>query len=357
MTPKKIESFINDDERKGVLYGSLIAAGINAARGHNIGDALIRGLSGIGQSYMHGIDTLYKEKQMNLEQERLAEMMRMERDKFGMLQKEFGLKQEEHKWKSDEARRKEEEYRHLVQKRLEADKALAKARETMPTGLTPLQKWEYETALGLGEKPNVKPIPKHWVVDRKTGNFLLMDELEIGKTPGVMPLQAWTERLRADKEAKTQSEHDRKLQALMENKIYEQTIKQSDKLRAELDAYQDMGEGIYRHSTNFNKITADVYNEKKAQLKELEAYIAAHRKKYGIPIPEAPKQPTTNRDVTPLVNYFLENSGKFPIKTLVQTVREGRRWSEEEINEALNKLRTAEQQAYREELKRRGLLK
>lgn len=180
MTAKKPQSSINDDERKGLLYGSLIAAGINAARGRNVGDALMQGISGIGQSYTQGLDALYKEKQTNLEQERLAEMIEMERDKFKMFGKEFGMKEKRHEMDVAQGERDADKYRRLVEKDEREQKAIDIAMANMPQNLTPAQKWQYDLMLGLGQIPNI-PVEKptfsgDQYLDTKTGQYGYVDK-------------------------------------------------------------------------------------------------------------------------------------------------------------------------------------
>lgn len=62
-TPKQPE--LSENEKKGLLYGSLIAAGIHAAAGGlrgGLGEAAIQGLSGGFTSYAGGQEELFKQK-------------------------------------------------------------------------------------------------------------------------------------------------------------------------------------------------------------------------------------------------------------------------------------------------------
>jgi len=357
MVDRKLQSFINDDERKGVLYGSLIAAGINAARGHNIGDALIRGISSMGQSYMQGIDTLYKEKQTALEQARLAEMMEMEKGKFRMLQEQLGMKKEQHKREGELFEIEKEKHIRELEKQRRMNELLTAAIADIPTaGLTPLQKLEAQIAIGLGKKPDISPTPNRWVFNTKTGTFALMPEDKIVGSDFV-PLEAWAKKLEINRDSRREAVADKKLQALLEKDLYNQALKQWKTIKENLSGYRDMGGGLYKHVTNSDIITAEAYNKEQARLRELEAFMDAYSKKYGANILKTAVQPTANRDVTPLINYFLENKEKFPINTLVQAVRKEKRWSEDEINEALSRLSSSEQEAYIRELKKRGLIK
>jgi len=76
---KSAKDFISDDERKGLLYGSLIAAGLAAARGRNIGGVLTQGISGLGAAYAGGLNQLYNQKQAELERQRIMELLELEK--------------------------------------------------------------------------------------------------------------------------------------------------------------------------------------------------------------------------------------------------------------------------------------
>jgi hypothetical protein len=76
---KSAKDFISEDERKGLLYGSLIAAGLAATRGKNIGDALTQGISGLGVAYAGGLNQIYNQKQAELERQRILELLELEK--------------------------------------------------------------------------------------------------------------------------------------------------------------------------------------------------------------------------------------------------------------------------------------
>lgn len=68
---------MDKDEQKGLLYGSLIAAGINAARGRNVGDGLLKAAQGGSQAYMGGLNHLYDRKKQELEAQRQEQLNKL----------------------------------------------------------------------------------------------------------------------------------------------------------------------------------------------------------------------------------------------------------------------------------------
>jgi hypothetical protein len=88
-------SFISKDHRKGLLIGSLLAAGAGLATG-GITDALKAG-SG---AYTGGMEQIYKQRENELQEERVLELIKasqlqsaLEQNKFEQEQKEWGVKE------------------------------------------------------------------------------------------------------------------------------------------------------------------------------------------------------------------------------------------------------------------------
>ncbi len=77
-------SNVSEEEKKGLLYGSLIGAGLAAARGRNILDALSKGAGAFSTGYVSGLDRLYEDKKRQLEEERLMHQLELQNKTFGI---------------------------------------------------------------------------------------------------------------------------------------------------------------------------------------------------------------------------------------------------------------------------------
>ncbi len=86
---------LSKDEQKGLLYGSLIAAGAAALSGRNVGEALQNAAFGFGVGYTGGRANLMKEKADLYEQLRQQEELRLRQLQYGLQQKQLSLEEEQ----------------------------------------------------------------------------------------------------------------------------------------------------------------------------------------------------------------------------------------------------------------------
>jgi len=134
---------ISKEEEKGLLYGSLISAGIAAMSGQSIPEAIQNAVVGFGAGYSGGLSSLLKIKEDQMRQLREQEELKLKQLQVGLAQKQLtleeqrvgltekGLKLEEQKY-FDEKQLKQLEYDHLGKaaeffKAKQYDKAAAEA--------------------------------------------------------------------------------------------------------------------------------------------------------------------------------------------------------------------------------------
>lgn len=86
---------LTKDEEKGLLYGSLIAAGISAMSGRNIPDALQNAVLGFGAGYSGGYANLLAQKENELRRLREEEELKLRQLQYELQEKALGLQQRE----------------------------------------------------------------------------------------------------------------------------------------------------------------------------------------------------------------------------------------------------------------------
>lgn len=85
---------LSDSEKKGLLFGSLIAAGVNAARGGDIQTALAGAVQGAGKAYLGGITNLQDMKVKKLHEDKLIQDMEHSQNQDEIARQELGFKQD-----------------------------------------------------------------------------------------------------------------------------------------------------------------------------------------------------------------------------------------------------------------------
>lgn len=70
---------VDKEQKRGLLYGSLLAAGVAAASGRNLSDAIYKAALGGSSAYTGGLNQIYEKKRQELEEERTKELINASR--------------------------------------------------------------------------------------------------------------------------------------------------------------------------------------------------------------------------------------------------------------------------------------
>lgn len=91
---------LDKEHKQGLLYGSLLAAGIAAAQGRNLSDAIYKAALGGSSAYTGGMEKIYDQKRKELEEERQQELIKasqmrsaIDLGQYQMQEKQFPLEQ------------------------------------------------------------------------------------------------------------------------------------------------------------------------------------------------------------------------------------------------------------------------
>jgi hypothetical protein len=166
--------YINPDQNKGLLYGSLIAAALAAASGRGgILKKIARGFGGGAGAYAGGVNTLAEQRKQQTEEDRMRELIESSKRSTELAGNQFGLEKE--KWGTMQP---------YYSSEIEYNKALAESgrtklirdaadRERMSKAVEaalPSNRTDYLTPLRKGEgyktqpTPDIEPLTKEMMI-------------------------------------------------------------------------------------------------------------------------------------------------------------------------------------------------
>ena len=95
------KEFLTDEQRRGLIYGSLISAvlsgGAAMRQGGNITDAIGRGTMGAAQAFGGGMEEIAKIKHQDIENAKNEESIRASQESQSLAKKNLTMQEEAHK--------------------------------------------------------------------------------------------------------------------------------------------------------------------------------------------------------------------------------------------------------------------
>jgi len=135
-------ALITPEQRKGLIYGAILSSGIGAlaalGTGGNWNDAMLAGTAGLSSGYAGGLDKIVQFKKAELDNERVQELMKAQKEATRLAGERFGL-QKETSGITNKLRTRQTEA--LEQKTAEEGRANEALQAVMgSSGLTPTEK-------------------------------------------------------------------------------------------------------------------------------------------------------------------------------------------------------------------------